>query len=93
MYEYIAIFQNDIPDSLDPNSAIIPDHYKLSDDVLLLRSIIETPKGVAAALGMYDEKGAPEHPGVLFALQGSYFGYADDEVWNWLQTARESAYA
>ncbi len=61
--------------------------YKLTDNALLVSCSAETPRVLSETLGMSSERPEPTS-GVVFKLNGSYFGYYDSDLWDWLTEAR-----
>ncbi len=62
--------------------------FELSDHALLVQSPISNPQYLSAPLGLSDEAGSA-NVGVVFKLNGSYYGHYYDSLWDWLKKARE----
>lgn len=58
----------------------LPDQKQLADNVWLIRSSMLV-KELSAYLGMGEE---PIGSGVVFRLNGTYWGRADANIWDWL---------
>ncbi len=62
-----------------------PQHYKLDDTAYLVRASDLTTE-VAAKVGMSGGGGQSElATGVVFTLTGTYWGFAAQSLWEWLQ--------
>lgn len=61
--------------------------YMLTDKALLIRCHADLPRVVSDSLGMSDEHSEPV-VGVVFKLNGSYFGYYGKDLWDWLAEGR-----
>ncbi len=84
----------------EPVSSAIKDRAKaafsssqvfiLSDRLLLVRTSIENTKDLSA---FFDLTGDGDDPisGVVFKLNGSYYGYYSSSLWDWLAKGRESS--
>ncbi len=64
--------------------------FTLSDRLLLVRTSIENTKDLSS---FFDLAGEGEDPttGVIFKLNGSYYGYHSSSLWDWLAKGRESS--
>ena len=64
--------------------------FTLSDRLLLVRTSIENTKDLSA---LFDLAGDGEDPrtGVIFKLNGSYYGYHSSSLWDWLAKGREGS--
>ena len=58
----------------------LPDRHKLQNDAWLVRSPLLV-KDLCNKLGMGDE---PVGAGVVFRLNGTYWGRADQNTWDWV---------
>lgn len=63
--------------------------YQLSDHVLLVRSPIDDSKYVGAFFGLDGSPNNTDQVGVIFRLNGSYYGNYYTGLWDWLKKARE----
>ena len=59
---------------------MLPDQHELSSNIWLVRSP-RLVKDLCNELGMGDE---PHGTGVVFRLNGAYWGRADQNTWDWL---------
>ena len=62
--------------------------FELSDRILLVQTPISDPKSLSASFGLSDEAGT-SNVGVVFKLDGSYYGHYYSSLWDWLKKARE----
>ncbi len=94
MNTFVIIFRDPFPPDLKLNDtyAVVVDRFELSDKALLVRSYADSPQQIAQLFGMY---GTEEHPhvGVVLKLEGSYYGYYDSALWDWLGRSREVSHA
>lgn len=90
MNTFVVIFRDPFPPDLKFNDthSVMLDSFKLSDRELLVRSYADSPKQIAQLLGMYGTEENP-HIGVVLKLEGSYHGYYDSALWDWLERSRE----
>ena len=58
-------------------------------NLVLLASPHSSAEHISTAFGFTGESN-PERTGVVFKLNGSYFGYYYSSLWNWLRKARET---
>ena len=63
-----------------------PDSYRLTDDVWLVRSHLLI-QDLADKLGIGEEE-EQVGTGVVFRLNGSYWGRSDQNTWDWLSRGR-----
>ncbi len=67
---------------------LIVSHYKnhmfVYDGYCLLEAPNVTAGNVAKHLKIWDEETEESSYGVVLKLNGSYAGFADGEIWNWL---------
>ena len=80
----VAIFEEPIPDKVVDRAEELFDAeniFSLSNTVMLLRVYLEAPNSLKNVL--YLTEGA--NAGVVFKLNGSYSGYHDEELWDWLK--------
>ena len=90
MNQFIVVFNEPYSDMIGASNALIADKYELSDSVLLVRSVLDSPQQVAAQFNMSDEESGTLSVGVVLKLEGSYYGYNDPSLWNWLSKAHVS---
>ena len=62
--------------------------FELSDRILLVQTPISDPKSLSMSFGLSDEAGS-SNVGVVFKLDGSYYGHYYSSLWDWLKKARE----
>ena len=60
------------------------DHMFVYDGYCLVKAPNVTSASVAKDLGIWNEETKASSYGVVLKLNGSYSGYADEEIWNWL---------
>ena len=89
MNQFIVVFREPIADSAVVNNALIADTFQLSDSALLVRSSLDSPGHVRRLFKMSSEEPDP-NLGVVLKLEGSYAGYDDDPLWDWLSQAHVS---
>ena len=59
------------------------DHMFIYDGYCLLKANV-TSVSISKKLGIWDEETKESSWGIVLKLNGSYSGYADGEIWNWL---------
>ena len=60
--------------------------YVIDDDTLLIHDkILDSPASVKKFFGLDEDSGTE---GVIFKLNGSYSGYYDSGLWEWMRQAR-----
>ena len=68
---------------------LIVENYKnymfVHDGYCLLEAPNVTAANVAKHLKIWDEATKESSYGLVFKLNGSYAGYADGEIWSWMQ--------
>ena len=89
MNQFIVVFREPISDSSYANNALIADTFQLSDSALLVRSTLDSPRHVRTLFQMSGEETDPKL-GVVLKLEGSYAGYDEDPLWDWLSQAHVS---
>lgn len=64
--------------------------FQLSDRVFLVRSYVSNPNNVSSIAGIGPSKSDDEasRSGVVFRLNGSYYGYYNGRLWDWLAEHR-----
>ena len=85
---FIAIFQEPILSQTRQNIHTLFEAYDLSDNTIILRSAIDNPTALSKSLGLSGESDPPNNIGVVFTLNGSYYGYHAQTLWDWLIKAR-----
>ena len=60
-----------------------PKHYKLSDNLFLVRSYSITD-AVARSIGIKGDEAIEHATGVVFKLNAAYAGFAKRAIWEWL---------
>ncbi len=83
--KYIVVFDEEIPPekvSDIEESPFIVDGYELAPHVLLVRSNVESPEMVGVITGL--SGGESSKVGVVLQLNGSYHGYHQKSLWEWL---------
>ena len=61
------------------------DVYAIREGVFLLRTVMESVKDVGAVFAALDGPKA----GVIFKIGGSYAGFYDEDLWDWLRASHE----
>ncbi len=89
MNQFVVIYREPISNSSVVNNALIADTFQLSDTVLLIRSSLDKTQHLAALLRMSGEE-PDSRIGVVLKLEGSYSGYYEDPLWDWLSQAHVS---
>ena len=89
MNQFIVVFREPISDSAVANNALIADTFQLSDRVLLVLSSLDSPRHISTLFRMSGEEQDPPI-GVVLKLEGSYSGYYEDPLWDWLSQAHVS---
>ena len=56
---------------------------------LVLRSSVSDPKTLNNAIGLFVEDKPDQPRGVLFKLNGSYYGFYGRALWEWLREDQE----
>ncbi len=89
MNTFVVIFRDPFPPDLTLNDtyAAVVDRFELSDKAFLVRSYADSPQQIAQIFGMYGTEDHP-HVGVALKLEGSYYGYYDSALWDWLERLR-----
>ena len=90
---FLVTFQEPISSGLiqRAKTAFSPEQvFTLSDRQLLVRSSIENTKDLSAFFDLTGEGDDPAS-GVIFKLNGSYYGYYSSSLWDWLAKGRESS--
>ena len=65
----------------------VTDTHKLTDNTLLVRGYADNPRMLSLSIGISGEE-SPPILGVVFKLNGSYFGYHYPALWDWLAESR-----
>ena len=91
MNQFIVVFSEPFNDATYLGNALIADRYRVSETILLVRSVLDSAQQVATQFGMSNEP-SPNPPvsGVVLKLEGSYYGYNDPALWTWLSRAHVS---
>ena len=63
--------------------------YKLTPSAVLLRTPLNSPRIIAAHVGMAESDAADPRRGVVLKLNGTYYGYFRKNLWEWLAESRE----
>ena len=91
MDQYLAVFKEPVAGEVDGELAanvVVNSTYVLSNHSLIIRSHAMTPKVISDLIGL--SSGAEQHrTGVVFKLNGSYHGYYQSKLWDWLSENRE----
>lgn len=93
MHIFLVIFEEAIASEAKEQAAsdALPmESFLLSEYALLVGSPVSSPGHLRDLFGLSDES-SPTNVGVVFRLNGSYAGYYDAEIWDWLQKAREES--
>ena len=92
MHLFLVIYDEAVASKYDklavPHSAI-EGIYKVSDHVLLIQTPIDEAKHLGTFFGLDGEPNDDADVGVIFKLNGSYYGNYFSELWDWLRKARE----
>ena len=87
---FIVLFDQPITDDIESeakSNPLVRDAFKLSDHNMLIQSYVDNPKPPGESLGINSDSGESQ-VGVLFNLVGSYHGYYDSALWDWLAAVR-----
>ena len=87
METYIVVLRHPITDDIAEKADGLSEGqaYRLSDHVLLIRSFINTPLPIRKHLGIDKSR-----EGVAFKLKGSYSGYEQRSLWEWIDEGKEA---
>ena len=90
MTMFIAIFEEDIPSHILERAIDIygDGMMQISDKVLLIRAYGDNPTTISTVLNQSSESESPQF-GVVFNLTGSYSGYFNTALWDWLEETRD----
>ena len=87
---FIIVFHKSITPEIENevNSApLVKQAFRVTDHDMLVQSYVDNSRVIAENIGI--DGGLEEPPlGVVFRLEGSYSGYHDDALWDWLEAAR-----
>ena len=93
MHLFLAIYDEEIAAEIkeQASSKFPPDGiYQLSGHILLVSSPINDSKYVSTLLG-FPEGDVPSNVGIVFRLNGSYYGNYYSLFWDWIKKAREAS--
>ena len=82
---FVAIFSEPLSDEVMElaKSGPVEAMYRIDDHALVVRSYAENPQILSNHFGMTSD--LPKlRSGVVFKLNGSYFGFHDPRLWDWL---------
>ena len=68
------------------SAGFVSDVHVLTDSTMLVRSYADSPQMLTDHIGMSGDM--PQTTGVVFKLNGSYFGYYRKALWQWLEASR-----
>lgn len=91
MHQFLVIFEEAIPAEIKERAEMVftaEGVFQLSDHVLLVRTATENPQALSDVFGLADDEGSA-NVGVIFRLNGSYYGHYYASLWDWLKQARE----
>ena len=86
---FIIVLPETIPEDLvgDVKSVeLVAGVCRITDSAMLVRSYASNPQMLAERFGMSGT--TPSTKGVVFKLNGSYFGYYREDLWKWLEESR-----
>lgn len=93
MNQFLVYFQESItPEKKQQieSAPLVSGLFQLSERDFVIRSYLSDPKLLAPVVGITgDTEGSAV--GVVFRLNGSYWGYFDKDLWNWLMEERHEA--
>ena len=70
------------------NSApLVKQTFRVTDHDMLVQSYVDDAQVLGESIGMNAETNEPL-AGVVFNLEGSYHGYYNTDLWNWLKAVR-----
>ena len=90
MQLFIAEFREGLPSGIAQeleSSSLVASTFPLTDKSILIRSYASNPQQLSdiAGFGGDDPK---KRAGVVFRLNGFYYGFFDKSLWDWLEEAR-----
>ena len=91
MHQFLVVFEEAIPSGVKERAETAfsaEGVFPLSENALLVRTATENPQALSDVFGLADDEGAA-HVGVIFRLNGSYYGHYYESLWDWLKKARE----
>ena len=88
MHLYMVVFEEAMSTSSEAFQKVTSisgnDPFQLTDFSLLMQTPIDNPQAIRDLLGIGEGL-----TGAVFKLNGSYSGFYDEKLWEWLREARE----
>ena len=89
MYLYMVVFDEALSEDGEMLQTIARisegGPFRLKDCCLLMLTPIDNPKTIRDLIGIGEDS-----TGAVFKLNGSYSGFYDEKLWEWLRVAREN---
>lgn len=86
---FVAIFEKPItPEQMEKaQTGLASDAFQIGDRAMVIQSPADDPQALSVWLDLTGESSSP-HTGVLFKLNGSYYGHYYSGLWDWLREHR-----
>ncbi len=85
---FVAIFSEPLCDAVMElaQSGPVESAHPIDDHALAIRSFAQNPQVLGDYFGMNDTP--PSRSGIVFKLNGAYFGFQESGLWDWLEENR-----
>lgn len=58
--------------------------FQVTENFYIVSTVDKSTQKIAETLGIYGDSEEEASLGIVFRLNGSYSGFADGEIWDWL---------